>query len=32
MLGEASRDITTFATHRGLFRYKRLAFGLVFSA
>jgi len=28
MLDEASRDITTFVTHRGLFRYKRLMFGL----
>ena len=28
MLDEASRDVTTFVTHRGFFRYKRLMFGL----
>ena len=28
MYDEASRDKTTFVTHRGLFRYKRLMFGL----
>jgi len=28
ILDEASRDITTCVTHRGLFRYKRLMFGL----
>ena len=28
MLDEVSRDITTFVTHRGLFRYKRLMFSL----
>ena len=27
-LEEGSRDITTFATHDGLFRYKRLNFGV----
>ena len=27
-LDEGSRDITTFATHDGLFRYKRLMFGV----
>ena len=27
-LSESSRDITTFATHDGLFRYKRLLFGV----
>lgn len=27
-LSESSRDITTFATHEGLFRYKRLLFGV----
>ena len=27
-LDERSRDITTFATHDGLFRYKRLSFGV----
>ena len=27
-LEEGSRDITTFATHDGLFRYKRLSFGV----
>ena len=27
-LSEASRPITTFATHKGLFRYKRLMFGV----
>ena len=27
-LDEESRDITTFATHEGLFRYKRLSFGV----
>ena len=27
-LEEGSRDITTFATHNGLFRYKRLSFGV----
>ena len=27
-LDEDSRDITTFATHEGLFRYKRLSFGV----
>ena len=27
-LEEDSRDITTFATHDGLFRYKRLSFGV----
>ena len=27
-LGESSRYITTFATHAGLIRYKRLLFGL----
>ncbi|XP_022800415.1 uncharacterized protein K02A2.6-like [Stylophora pistillata] len=27
-LDEDSRDITTFATHDGLFRYKRLSFGV----
>ena len=27
-LDEESRDITTFATHKGLFRYKRLSFGV----
>ena len=27
-LDEGSRDITTFATHDGLFRYKRLSFGV----
>ncbi|XP_062701591.1 uncharacterized protein K02A2.6-like [Aedes albopictus] len=28
-LDEATRDITTFITHRGLYRFKRLPFGLV---
>ena len=28
MLSEKSRYITTFVTHRGLFRYKRLSFGI----
>ena len=28
VLDEGSRHITTFTTHRGLFRYKRLMFGL----
>lgn len=28
-LTEASRDVTTFITNRGLFRFKRLPFGLV---
>ena len=28
MLEEGNRPITTFTTHRGLFRYKRLMFGL----
>ena len=28
MLNEESRPITTFVTHRGLYRYKRLMFGL----
>lgn len=28
MLDEKSRDITTFSTHIGLFRYKRLLFGV----
>ena len=27
-LEQESRDITTFSTHRGLFRYKRLMFGV----
>ena len=27
-LGEESRDITTFTTHAGLYRYKRLMFGV----
>ena len=27
-LDEQSRDITTFVTHKGLFRYKRLMFGI----
>ena len=27
-LEEASRDITTFATHKGLYRYKRHMFGI----
>ena len=27
-LDEKSRDITTFVTHRGLYRYKRLMFGI----
>lgn len=27
-LHESSRDITTFITHKGLFRYKRLMFGI----
>lgn len=27
-LDEESRDITTFATHEGLFRYKRPSFGV----
>ena len=27
-LNSESRDITTFATHEGLFRYKRLMFGV----
>ena len=27
-LDEESRDITTFSTHEGLFRYKRLSFGV----
>ena len=27
-LDEESRDITTFATHKGLFRYKRMGFGV----
>ena len=27
-LDEASREITTFVTHRGLYRYKRLMFGI----
>lgn len=27
-LDEASREITTFVTHKGLFRYKRLMFGI----
>ena len=27
-LEEQSRDITTFVTHRGLYRYKRLMFGI----
>ena len=27
-IDEDSRDITTFATHDGLFRYKRLSFGV----
>ena len=27
-LDEGSRDITAFATHDGLFRYKRLSFGV----
>src|SRR5436190_6540738 len=27
-LSPESRDITTFATHLGLFRYKRLSFGI----
>ena len=27
-LDKESRDITTFATHEGLFRYKRLSFGV----
>ena len=27
MLNEESRPITTFVTHRGLYRYKRLMFG-----
>ena len=27
-LGESSRHITTFSTHAGLFRYKRLLFGV----
>jgi len=32
MLDEASRDMTTFVTHRSLFRYKRLMFGLCSAA
>ncbi|XP_033725232.1 uncharacterized protein K02A2.6-like [Pecten maximus] len=28
MLAEKSRDITTFVTHKGLYRYKRLMFGV----
>ena len=28
VLSEDSRDITTFTTHAGLFRYKRLSFGI----
>ena len=28
MLDEGSRPITTFTTHRSLFRYKKLMFGL----
>ena len=28
VLEENSRNITTFCTHKGLFRYKRLPFGL----
>jgi len=28
LLSEGSRHITTFATHRGLYRYKRLMFGV----
>ena len=28
LLGEDSRHITTFVTHRGLYRYKRLMFGV----
>ena len=28
LLSEDSRDITTFVTHVGLFRYKRLLFGV----
>ena len=27
-LDEDSRDITTFVTHRGLYRYRRLIFGI----
>ena len=27
-LEEQSRDVTTFVTHRGLYRYKRLMFGI----
>ena len=27
-LEEQSRDVTTFVTHRGLYRYKRLIFGI----
>ena len=28
-LEEQSRDITTFVTHRGLYQYKRLMFGII---
>ncbi|KXJ77343.1 hypothetical protein RP20_CCG007721 [Aedes albopictus] len=28
-LDDESKDITTFITHRGLYRFKRLPFGLV---
>ena len=28
MLDESSREITTFVTHKGLYRYKRLMFGI----
>ena len=28
MIGEESRQITTFVTHMGLFRFKRLMFGI----
>jgi hypothetical protein len=27
-LGESSREITTFVTHKGLYRYKMLMFGI----
>ena len=29
-LEEDSRDITTFVTHRGLYKYRRLMFGITF--
>ena len=28
LLSEESRHVTTFVTHRGLYRYKRLMFGV----